>query len=403
MPRITAGADATILHADLDSFYASVEQRDDPRLRGRPVIVGGGIVLAASYEAKVRGVYTPMPEFKARQACPDAVWVSPRFEAYTEASKAVFDVFHDTTPLVEGLSIDEAFLDVGGLRRIAGSPAEIAGRLRTAVAERVGLAITVGVARTKFLAKVASGVAKPDGLLVVEPTRELEFLHPLPVGKLWGVGPVTEGKLHDRGLYTVGEVAQLGEGHLIAMLGAGSGRHLHALAHNRDPRRVEVGRRRGSIGSQNALGRGPKPPDTVEALLLGIVDRVARRMRNAGRVGRTVTVRMRFDDFSRATRARTLAHATSATEPIRDVALAILRDAMPTIADKGLTLIGLSVGNLANVADGTEQLLLPFGRKDPSQLDGTIDDLRERFGHAAVTRASLVGRTTSFEVPKLPD
>jgi DNA polymerase-4 len=403
MSRISAGSGATILHADLDSFYASVEQRDDPRLRGRPVIVGGGIVLAASYEAKRRGVYTPMPEFKARQACPDAVWVRPRFAAYSEASAAVFDVFHDTTPLVEGLSIDEAFLDVAGLRRIAGTPADIAARLRRAVAADVGLAITVGVARTKFLAKVASGVAKPDGLLVVEPDRELEFLHPLPVGKLWGVGPVTERKLHNRGLRTVGEVAQLGEQHLVAMLGVASGRHLHALAHNRDPRPVEVGRRRGSIGSQNALGRGPKQPDTIEALLLGIVDRVTRRMRNAGRVGRTVTVRLRFDDFARATRARTLAHATAATEPIRDVALAILREAMPTIAERGLTLIGLSVGNLANVDRDGEQLLLPFGRKDRSRLDGMIDDLRERFGHAAVTRASLVGHTTSLEVPKLPD
>jgi DNA polymerase-4 len=403
MPRITAGTDATILHADLDSFYASVEQRDDPRLRGRPVIVGGGIVLAASYEAKRRGVYTPMPEFRARRACPDAVWVSPRFSAYSEASEAVFDVFHDTTPLVEGLSIDEAFMDVGGLRRIAGSPAEIAARLRANVAERVGLPITVGVARTKFLAKVASGVAKPDGLLVVEPEAELDFLHPLPVGRLWGVGPVTERKLHDRGIRTVGEVAQLGEAHLVAMLGVGSGRHLHALAHNRDPRRIETGKRRGSIGSQQALGRGHKEPDTIEALLLGIVDRVTRRMRNAGRVGRTVTVRMRFDDFSRATRARTMAHVTASTEPIRDVALAILRDAMPMMAERGLTLIGLSVGNLENVADGTEQLLLPFGRKDRSHLDGTIDDLRERFGHRALTRASLIGRTTSFEVPKLPD
>lgn len=403
MVRIRSGQGATILHADLDSFYASVEQRDDPRLRGRPVIVGGGVVLAASYEAKRRGVYTPMPEYQARRLCPDAVVVSPRFDAYTEASKAVFEVFDDTTPLVEGLSIDEAFLDVSGLRRIAGTPAEIAARLRVAVAERVGLPITVGVARTKFLAKVASGVAKPDGLLVVEPDGELDFLHPLPVGRLWGVGPVTERKLHERAIFTVGEVATLGEGHLVAMLGSGSGRHLHALAHNRDPRPVEVGRRRGSIGSQQALGRGAKQPDTIEALLLGIVDRVTRRMRSAGRLGRTVTVRMRFDDFTRATRARSLPHPTAATEPIRDVALAVLRDSMGMIAERGLTLIGLSVGNLHNVADGAEQLLLPFGRKDPSRLDGMIDDLRDRFGHASVTRASLIGRTTSVEVPKLPD
>jgi DNA polymerase-4 len=403
MTRITPGSGATILHADLDSFYASVEQRDDPSLRGRPIIVGGGIVLAASYEAKRMGVYTPMPEFQARRVCPDVVVVPPRFEAYTAASKAVFDVFNDTSPAVEGLSIDEAFLDVSGLWRIAGTPAEIGARLRSEVMRRVGLPITVGVARTKFLAKVASGVAKPDGLLVVEPDREMEFLHPLPVGRLWGVGPVTERKLHDRGIYTVGEVATLGEGHLVAMLGVGSGRHLHALAHNRDPRPVETGKRRGSIGSQQALGRGRKSPETIEALLLGIVDRVTRRMRNADRVGRTVTVRMRFDDFSRATRARSLPHPTAATEPIRDLALAIQRDAAEMIEQRGLTLIGLSIGNLENVGDATEQLLLPFGRKDQSGLDEIVDGLRDRFGHAALMRASLLGRSSNFEVPRLPD
>ncbi len=403
MARVTPGTGATIMHADLDSFYASVEQRDDPSLRDRPVIVGGGIVLAASYEAKRRGVYTPMPEHKARRLCPDLVVVPPRFEAYTEASRAVFDVFDDTTPLVEGMSIDEAFLGVGGLERISGSPERIAAKLRSDVLERVGLPITVGVARTKFLAKVASGVAKPDGLLVVDPDHELEFLHPLPVGRLWGVGPVTERKLHDRGIYTVGEVAQLGEAHLTAMLGVGSGRHLHALAHNRDPRPIELGKRRGSIGSQQALGRGPKPPDTIEALLLGIVDRVTRRMRSAGRAGRTVTLRFRYDDFRRATRARSLAHPTAATEPIRDVALAILGEHREIWSDRGLTLIGLSVGNLVNVDDDTEQLMLPFGRKDRSQLDDAVDGLRDRFGHAALTRASLIGARQGFEVPKLPD
>lgn len=403
MTRIRPDGDAKILHADLDSFYASVEQRDDASLRGRPVVVGGGIVLAASYEAKRLGVYTPMPEHQARRLCPDLIVVPPRFHAYTEASKAVFEVFDDTTPLVEGMSIDEAFLDVGGLWRIAGSPAEIAARLRSDVLERVGLPITVGVARTKFLAKVASGVAKPDGLLVVDPEREMEFLHPLPVGRLWGVGPVTERKLHDRGIYTVGEVAQLGEVHLTAMLGVGSGRHLNALAHNRDPRPIETGKRRGSIGSQQALGRGAKSPDVIEALLLGIVDRVTRRMRRAGRVGRTVTVRFRYDDFQRATRARSLAHPSASTEPLAEVALAILRAEQSTIADRGLTLIGLSVGNLANVSERSEQLILPFGRTQRTALDGVIDGLRDRFGHAALTRASLVRQRTGFEVPKLPD
>lgn len=394
---------ATILHADLDSFYASVEQRDRPELRGRPVIVGGGVVLAASYEAKRRGVSTPMPEHRARRCCPDAIVVPPRFDAYTEASRAVFAIFDDTTPLVEGLSIDEAFLDVGGLGRVSGSPVEIARRLRARVLDEVGLPITVGVARTKFLAKVASGVAKPDGLLVVESDGELDFLHSLPVERLWGVGPITERKLRERGIRTVAEVAALDEQHLVAIVGVAAGRQLHALAHNRDPRRVETGRRRGSIGSQQALRRGPKAPETVEALLLGIVDRVTRRMRNAGRVGRTVTLRFRYDDFERATRARSLSHPTAATEPIRDVALAVFRAERAAIESRGLTLIGLSVGGLRSVERDAEQLLLPFGRKDASGLDAAVDELRQRFGHAALTRVSLLGRGGGGEVPKLPD
>ena len=394
---------ASILHADLDAFYASVEQRDRPELRGRPVIVGGGIVLAASYEAKRRGVYTPMPEHRARQCCPDAVVVPPRFEAYSAASRAVFEIFHDTTPLVEGLSIDEAFLDVGGLGRVSGTPVEIATRLRSRVLAEVGLPITVGVARTKFLAKVASGVAKPDGLLVVDPDREREFLHPLPVGRLWGVGAVTERKLHDRGIRTVAEVAALDEQHLVAMLGLASGRHLHALAHLRDPRPVETGRRRRSIGSQQALGRSHPSAATRETLLLGIVDRVTRRLRRAGRLGRTVTVRLRFGDYTRATRTRSLAHPTAATEPIRDVALAILRSATDLVEARGLTLIGLSVGDLTDADRTVEQLIVPFGSKDTSGLDAAVDELRQRFGNGALTRASLIGRRTGFEVPKLPD
>src|SRR5438477_8430069 len=224
--------DATILHADVDAFYASVEQRDDPRLRGRPVIVGAGVVLAASYEAKTCGIRTAMGGAQARRLCPHAVVVSPRMAAYAEASKALFRVFHETTPLVEGLSIDEAFLDVRGMQRLAGSPVEIATRLRREVREHVGLPITVGIASTKFLAKVASGVAKPDGLLVVPPGRELAFLHPLPVERLWGVGQVTAAKLHACGITRVAQVAELHETALIMLLGRASGRHLHALAHN---------------------------------------------------------------------------------------------------------------------------------------------------------------------------
>src|SRR5256884_930088 len=247
--------EATLLHADVDAFFASVEQRDDPRLLGRPVIVGAGVVLAASYEAKAYGVRTAMGGAQARRLCPHAIVVAPRMSAYSEASKAMFRVFENTTPLVEGLSIDEAFLDVRGLRRLAGTPVEIAVRLRREVLERVGLPITVGVARTKFLAKVASGVAKPDGLLVVPPDRELAFLHPLPVERLWGVGPVTADKLRDRGITTVGEVAELAETALVSMLGRASGRHLHALPHNHDPRPLHVGRRGGPVGSPHPLRR----------------------------------------------------------------------------------------------------------------------------------------------------
>src|SRR5436309_6768724 len=308
--------EATILHADLDAFFASVEQRDDPSLRGRPVIVGMGVVLAASYEARARGIHSAMGGRLARRLCPDAVVVPPRMAAYSEASKAVYRVFEDATPLVEGLSIDEAFLEVRGMERIAGTPVEIAARLKRDVREQVGLPVTVGVARTKFLAKVASGVAKPDGLLVVAPDRELAFLHPLPVERLWGVGEVTARKLRERGIATVGDVAQLPEAALVSMLGRASGRHLHALAHNRDPRRVEVGRRRRSIGSQRALGRSPKSPATLDAILAGLVDRVTRRMRSAGRSGRTVTLRLRFDDFTRATRSHTLPQATDQTRAI---------------------------------------------------------------------------------------
>ena len=262
-------AEATILHADLDAFFASVEQRDNPALRGKPVIVGGGVVLACSYEAKARGVESAMGASKWKRLCPDAIVVPSRHEAYTEASKAVFEIFRDTTPLVEGLSVDEAFLDVRGMRRMAGSPLEIAQRLRARVREEVGLPITVGIATTKFLAKVASAVAKPDGLLLVPAGEELAFLHPLPVERLWGVGVITAGKLHAHGITTVREVAALGEAALVGLLGRAAGRQLHALSHNRDPRRVVVGRRRRSIGTQRALGRRARSPEELDTILVG--------------------------------------------------------------------------------------------------------------------------------------
>jgi DNA polymerase IV len=392
---------ASILHADLDSFYASVEQRDDPRLRGRPVIVGAGVVLAASYEAKRCGVKTAMGGAQARRLCPDAVVVSPRFSAYSDASKAVFEVFRHTTPMVEGLSIDEAFLDVGGLWRLAGPPVEIARRLRRDVAEQVGLPITVGVARTKFLAKVASRVAKPDGLLLVEPDKELEFLHPLAVEMLWGVGPVTSGKLRDHGVTTVGQVARLSEARLVELTGEAAGRHLFALAHNEDPRVVTPGKRRGSVGAQRALGRGLTAPGVMDASLVGLVDRVTRRMRAANRIGRTVVLRLRFDDYARITRSHTLPQATSHTPLVLATARSLLAQAMPMIEERGLTLIGIAVANLDNAPP--IQLTLPFDRRQDPALDAALDNVRDRFGSKAITRAVLLGRDDDFSVPLLPD
>jgi DNA polymerase IV len=396
-----ARSEAEILHADADAFFASVEQRDDPRLRGRPVIVGLGVVLAASYEAKAHGVDTAMGGARARRLCPQAIVVEPRMSAYSDASKALFRVFEDTTPLVEGLSIDEAFLDVRGLRRLSGTPVEIAGRLRREVRERVGLPVTVGVARTKFLAKVASGVAKPDGLLVVPPQDELAFLHPLPVERLWGVGKVTAAKLRSRGLTTVGQVGGLGEAALVSMLGRATGRQLHALAHNRDPRPVRPRRRRGSIGSQRAFGRRPRSPDAVDADVIALVDRVTRRMRAAGRVGRTVVLRLRFDDFSRATRSHTLPRPTAETQVILTTMRGLLATATPMIERRGLTLVGLSVANLDN--DDAVQLVLPFDRHSCTALDAALDEIRDRFGLTAVTRAVLLGRDRGLTLPLLPD
>ena len=293
---------------------------------------------------------------QARQLCPHAIVVDPRMSAYAEASRAVFAVFDDTTPLVEGLSIDEAFLDVGGLRRVSGAPADIAAQLRHAVWDRVGLRITVGVARTKFLAKVASGVAKPDGLLVVAPDAEAAFLHPLAVERLWGVGQKTAQKLRDLGITTVGEVAHLTEASLVSMLGPAAGRKLHALAH---------------------------------------------RLRSARRVGRTVVLRLRFGDYSRVTRSRTIPQSTAETQPIRDAARELLTAARPVIRERGLTLIGVAVTNLDD--DDAVQLALPLERASGEALDRALDEVRDRFGSAMVSRAARLGRDRGWSMPLLPE
>ncbi|WP_086661992.1 DNA polymerase IV [Lentzea kentuckyensis] len=390
-----------ILHADLDAFYAAVEQRDDPKLRGRPVIVGTGVVLAASYEAKAYGVRTAMGGARARRLCPHAIVVPPRMSAYCAASKAVFEVFRDTTPLVEGISIDEAFLDVGGLHRIVGPPELIAARLRATVLEQVGLPITVGVARTKFLAKVASGVAKPDGLLVVPADQELEFLHPLPVERLWGVGEVIAARLHSLGIRTVGEVAGFDETGLVSLIGRAAGRQLHALAHNHDPRPVQTGQRRRSIGSQRALGRRERTQDDLEAILASLIDGISRRLRTGHRACRTVILRLRFADFTRATRSHTLKDPTTETEVLLSAARQLLGTAMPMIRNRGITLLGISLTNLQN--DTPMQLVLPFEEAKPAALDAALDVLRDRFGSSSVTRAALLGRDPGISVPLLPD
>ena len=394
---------ATILHADLDSFYASVEQRDDPTLRGRPVIVGGGVVLAASYEAKAYGVRTAMGGHQARRLCPAAVVVPPRMSAYSQASDDVFAVFRDTTPLVEPLSVDEAFLDVSGLQRLAGDLVQIGARLRQEVRDRVGLPITVGIARTKFLAKLASQEAKPDGLLLVPPDGELAFLHPLPVRRLWGVGPKTADKLHASGIETVAQVAELGESMLASMVGAAMGRQLFSLSRNIDRRRVNTAHRRRSVGAQRALGRRRVSAAELDAVVIGLVDRITRRMRAAHRTGRTVVLRLRFDDFTRVTRSHTMPRATGSTEPILAAARGLVAAAAPLIAERGITLIGFAVSNID--AGGAQQLELPLdaGRPDTVDLDAAVDSVRRRYGNAVLTRGVLVGRDAGLEMPHLPD
>ena len=401
---VSAAETASILHADLDSFYASVEQRDDPALRGRPVIVGGGVVLAASYEAKAYGVRTAMSGGQARALCPQAIVVPPRMAAYTQASRDVFAVFHDTTPLVEPLSVDEAFLDVSGLARVSGTPVEIAARLRARVREQVGLPITVGIARTKFLAKVASQEGKPDGLLLVPPDRELAFLHPLPVRRLWGVGAKTAEKLRAHGIETVADVAELSEATLGSMVGGAMGRQLFTLSRNIDRRRVTTGVRRSSVGAQRALGRRGNSMSAaeVDAVVVNLVDRITRRMRAAGRTGRTVVLRLRFDDFGRVTRSHTMPRATASTDVILCAARELVAAAAPLIAERGLTLIGFAVSNIDR--GGTQQLELPFAEQpDPVAIDSAIDQVRQRFGNAVLTRGVLVGRDPGLEMPMLPD
>jgi DNA polymerase-4 len=392
---------ASILHADLDAFFASVEQRDDPALRGKPVIVGPGVVLAASYEARACGVRSAMGGARARRLCPEAIVVSPRFPAYVQASRDVFAIFEETAPTVEAMSIDEAFLDVRGLERISGTSDVIARRLRREVREQVGLPISVGVATTKHLAKVASNAAKPDGLLVIAPGDELAFLHPLPVGRLWGVGPATEARLREHGIVTVGQLAGLPEGVLMTILGRAVGRKLHAISHNRDPRRVRTARGRRSVGSQSALGSRGRTPQELDAVAVALVDRVTRRLRKGGRVGRTVVLRLRFSDFTRATRSKTLPRPTASTATVLITLRALLAAERDTIRRRGITLLGVSITNQERAGAGV-QLELAVDGQPPPELDATMDAIRDRYGTTALQRATLLGRNDRMSAWLMP-
>jgi DNA polymerase IV len=400
---------ATILHADLDAFYASVEQRDNPRLRGRPVIVGGGVVLAASYEAKRCGVRSAMNAGQARLLCPSAVFVEPRMEAYSAASDAVFERFRDFTPLVEPISIDEAFLDVTGAEHLFGPAVEIASQLRTRVLVDIGLPLSIGVARTKFLAKVASAQAKPDGMIHVEPGKEFEFLHPLPVEVLWGVGPVTATKLHDHGIDTVGDLAAGGTPELQGYLGPHAGRHLRALAHNLDPRPVETSRRDRSMGAQRALGQRVRTREELRRELLALAEKVAARLRKADRVARTVTVRYRTSEMRHESRSRTFPEPTHRTELLTATADELLLDLVDgphgpgsRLGRVGCTLVGVTFSGLGRANAVQLALRFPEEGRATDILDRTVDDIRNRWGKSAVARASLIHHNEGVPTPSRP-
>jgi DNA polymerase IV len=378
----------SILHADLDAFYASVEQLLDPALRGKPIAVGGGVVLAASYEAKAFGVTGGMSGRRARQLCPELQFVGGHFREYQHLADQVIAVLHDFTPVVERISIDEAFLDVTGSIHLFGSPAEIAGRIRARVRDEIGLAISVGCGTTKHLAKVASQVAKPDGVVIVEPGGEESFLAPLPVGLLWGVGPVTRERLAAAGITTIGDLAAQQRSSLQGLLGRAVGEKLGSLASNEDPRRLETRRRARSVGAQSALGRTVPTPDALRRAFAHLADRVASRMRAAGRAARTITVRVRFLDLRSVTRSATLRFPTFATTTITDVSVALAATALADHpGEHEITLVAVSASNLVDAS--AIQLELPFGDVNVRTADLAVDEIRARFGRTAIGVASV--------------
>lgn len=394
-------AEPTILHADLDAFYASVEQLLDSSLRRRPIAVGGGVVLAASYEARLVGVHGGMSARQARELCPNLTFVPGHFVEYQRLGDRVIDVLRDFTPLVERVSIDEAFLDVSGALQLFGSSIGIAATIRRRVRDEIGLAISIGVARTKHLAKIASQVAKPDGIVVVPIGKEREFLEPLPVRLIWGVGPKTQAKLAARGIRTIGELAETPGRSLRHLLGTANGDKLVALAGNDDPRRIQTSRRASSIGAQAALGLREVSAELLRTTLAFLADRVAGRMRAAGRAGRTITVRVRFSDLRAVTRSLTLPGAISTTLTIAEVAVELAQSALADHPDeRRITLLAISVSQL--VEQGALQLALPFDLDDEARHPGTVADatrwsadrsvdaIRMRFGRDAIGYAGVV-------------
>jgi DNA polymerase IV len=391
---------ATILHADLDAFYASVEQLLDPSLRGKPIAVGGGVVLAASYEAKAFGIRSGMPGRRARELCPQLIFVGGHFDDYQRLGDAAINVLNDFTPLVERISIDEAFADVAGCTHLFGAPAEIARAIRRRVRTELGLPISVGVARTKHLAKIASQVAKPDGLKVVDSGAELEFLHDLPVELMWGVGPVASARLAEIGVHTIGQLANTPGYSLERLLGHAATEKLTALAWNRDPREIETHRRAHSAGAQSALGRKPTQERTFIPTLRHLADRVASRLRAKSRPGRTVTVRVRFADLRSVTCSVTLDAPILATAILAEVAEELVRTVLARHPDeKTISLLAISVSNLERCTD--LQLELPLGLADEGRRPGAkkgmarfladraIDVVRDRFGWDAVGYGSV--------------
>lgn len=391
---------ATILHADLDAFYASVEQLLDPSLRGKPIAVGSGVVLAASYEAKAFGVRGGMPGRRARELCPHLTFVGGHFKDYQRLGDAAIKVLGDFTPLVERISIDEAFADVTGCTHLFGSPAEIARTIRRRVRTELGLPISVGVARTKHLAKIASQVAKPDGLVVVDPERELEFLHELPVELMWGVGPVTKARLAEAGVLTIGQLAKMPGRSLERLLGSAAGEKLGALAWNRDPREIETHRRSRSAGAQSAIGKKPAEERIIRPTLAHLADRIGARLRAKSLAGRTVTVRVRFADLHAVTRSVTLDAPIAATASLAEIAEELVHAALADHPnEKCISLLAISVSHLEK--DPELQLELSLGLANEARRPGTrrglarhaadraIDTIRDRFGWAAIGYGSV--------------